>query len=308
MAAEREVGQWMDQKYRKESLLVEPADLPRNQRSRFDMARGVLDGVIATLPADSPYTFTLAVAQADESNASISPGGFVYLTTGMLQDKTLDRDDFALRLSHEVAHLTRRHALKEIQVKAVDTMEITKGIKPLLDLTKEPARGMESLFGSMKASDLMFQRFGQLQELEGDACGAYLLVRQTGVDAKAAIKRFATSRAGTGEGKGWESSHPAPEERELVMTAQLDPAARARVGQLRAGGGPAPTVAAGGTPANTPAQAPRNEPSLAGLPPIAAGFQPSVGTSPVGSILDRLRKSLPAATSDAAPAQQRAAP
>ena len=308
VAAEREVGQWMDQKYRKESLVIEPSDLPRNQRSRFDLAKGVLDGVIATLPTDSPYKFTLSVAQADESNASISPGGFMYVTTGMLQDKTLERDDFALRLSHEVAHLTRRHALKEIQIKAVDTVEITKSIKPLLDFTKEPARGMEALFGSMKASDLMFQRFGQLQELEGDACGAYLLVRQTGVDARAAITRFATSRAGTGDGKGWESSHPAPEERELVMTAQLDPAARARVAQLRGAGAPAPAVAAGGRPANSASQAPRNEPSPAGLPPISAGIQPSAGTSPVGSLLDKIRKSLPAGTSDAAPAQQRSAP
>jgi|APFre7841882630_1041343.scaffolds.fasta_scaffold07736_2 hypothetical protein len=293
VAGERQVGEWLDQKYRKESLVVEPSELPRTQRARFDMAKGVMDGIVATLPADNPYTFTLTVTQADESNASVSPGGFVYVTTGMLQDKTLDRDDLALRLSHEMAHLTRRHSLKEIQVKVVDTLEVTKGLGPILDFTREPARGMQTLFGTMKGTELMFQRFGQVQELEADACGAYLLVRQPGVDAKAAIKRFATTRAGTGSGKGWEASHPAPEEREIVMNAQLDPAARARVAQLRVGDAPSPAFAAGGTAANSAAQTPRSEVNQEGLSPTSAGIPPITGTSSLGSLFDKIKKSVP---------------
>ena len=308
VAGERKMGEWMDQKYRKEALVVDAAGLPRNQRTRYEMAKGLLDGVVATLPADNPYTFTLAVTDAAESNASIGPGGFVYVTTGMLQDKTLDRNDIALRLSHEVAHLTRRHVLKEMQVKVVDSLEITKGIKPLLEFTQDPARVMETVFGTMKATELMFQRFDQVQELEADACGAYLLVRQAGVDARAAIKRFAASRAHTGGGKGWDSSHPAPEERELVMNAQLDPVVRARVTQLRVGGGPAPAAAAGGNPANTAGRAQRNDPNLQELPPTGAGVQASPSANPLGSLFDKIKKSLPSAASGVAPTQQRDAP
>jgi hypothetical protein len=296
VAAERKVGEWLDRKYRKDALVVDAATLPRNQRTRFEVTKGVLDGIVATLPADNPYTFTLAVTDASESNASISPGGFVYVTTGMLQDKTLDRNDIALRLSHEVAHLTRRHALKELQVKLVDAMEVAKSTKPLLDFAQQPTRGLETLLGTVKATELMFQRFDQVQELEADACGAYLLMRQKDVDAKAAIMRFATSRAGTGTTQGWESSHPAPEERELVMTAQLDPATRARVAQLKGSSG-------AGAVKSTPSEirAPGVEAASVKAPPGAAGLQPAGKTQPFGALFDKLKK-LPAAPTGPAPA------
>jgi hypothetical protein len=295
VSAERKMGEWMDQKYRKEGLVVEPASLARSLRPRYEMAKALLDGIVATLPADNPYTISLAVTQADESNASVSPGGFVYVTTGLLQDKTLDRNDIALRLSHEVAHLTRRHALKEVQVKVVDTLEITKSVKPLLDFAQEPTRVMETLFGTVKATELMFQRFDQVQELEGDACGTYLLARQSGVDAKAAVKKFAAARAGTGS-KGWDASHPAPEERELVMNAQLDPALHARVAQLRTAAGSAPPVAGAKPAPSKPRAGASQDTNLNTLPATGAGPQtaaPTTSANPLGGLLEKMRSLQP---------------
>ena len=294
VSGERKIGEWMDQKYRKESLVVDPAGLPRTLRPRYELAKSLLDGIVATLPSDNPYAFTLAVTQADESNASVGPGGFVYVTTGMLQDKTLDRNDIALRLSHEVAHMTRRHALKEVQVKVVDSLEISKSVKPLLDFAQDPVRVMETLFGTMKATELMFQRFDQVQELEGDACGTYLLVRLNGIDAKAAVKKFATARAGTGN-KGWDATHPAPEERELVMNAQLDPAVRTRVAQLRTGSpqnATPPKAAAPG--ARTPAAA-ETTPNAAQANGTSAqnGVAPATTGNPLGGLVDKLRSLQP---------------
>jgi hypothetical protein len=295
VSAERTMGEWMDQKVRKEGLVVEPAGLPKNMRPRYALTKALLDGIIATLPTDNPYTFTLAITQADESNASITPGGFIYVTTGMLQDKTLDRDDIALRLAHEVAHLTRRHALKEIQVKVVDALEITKGLKPLLDFAQEPTRVMETLFGRMKAAEMMFQRFDEVQELEADACGTQLLAKQPGIDAAAAVKRFASARAGTGKGMGWDVSHPAPEERALVMNAQLDPALRARVAQLRTGQTTAQSTDAAAAP---PAKMRGLQPpaDLNALPPTGAGPQapaPAAKGNPFSSAIDKLRSMQP---------------
>lgn len=298
VGAERKIGEWLDQKYRKESMLVDVPGLPRNLRARFDTTKALLDGIVGTLPADNPFPFTLAVTQSDASNASVSPGGYMYITTGMLQDKTLDRNDLALRLSHEVAHITRRHALKELQIKIIDALEISKGIKPLIDLAQDPARAMQEIFGTAKATALMFQRFDQVQELEADACGAYLLVRQTGVDAKVAIKRFSASRAGTSRGNSWESSHPAPEEREIVMSAQLDPANRARVAQVSTGSAPS-SVSEGGKSSTLAPQTTRSDANLNTLPPTAAGVQPPASANPLGSLFDKIKRSLPVAASSA---------
>jgi hypothetical protein len=312
-AGERKVGEWMEQKYRSESLLVDPSTLPRSQRTRFDMAKSVLDGIVKALPADNPYTFTLAVSQADESNASASPGGFVYVTTGMLQDKTLDRNDIALRLSHEVAHVTRRHVLKEMQVKLVDAAEVAGDVKPLLAFTQEPGRVLDQLLGKMDAAQLMFQRFGQVQELEADACGTYLLMREPGVDAKGAVNRFVKPRQGTGsaDSRSWDASHPAAEERELVMTAQIDPAMRSRVASLKTGNAKAPaagTAAAtnpssrrsGETPSRTPTPAEAPAPAA---PTEATNTAPS--SNPIGSFMDRVKRALPAPASGAAPSPGR---
>jgi predicted Zn-dependent protease len=303
VSGERAMGEWMDQKVRQEGLVVEPAGLPKNMRPRYDLTKALLDGIVATLPSDNPYTFTLAITQADESNASITPGGFIYVTTGMLQDKTLDRNDIALRLAHEVAHLTRRHALKEIQVKVVDALEIGKGLKPLLDFAQQPARTMEALFGRMKAAELMFQRFDEVQELEGDACGTQLLVKQPGVDAAAAVKRFASARAGTGKGKGWDVSHPAPEERALVMNAQLDPALRARVAQLRTGQTTAQSGDAAAAPVKMRGVQPAPDPNA--LAPAGAGAQTPPAASkgnPLTTAIDKLRTMQPSGGAKSTPA------
>jgi len=150
-------------------------------------------------------------------------------------------------------------------------------------------------FGKAKATELMFQRFDEVQELEGDACGTQLLVKQPGVDAAAAVKRFADARVGTGKGKGkgWETSHPAPEERALVMNAQLDPALRARVAQLRTG-----TTAQAADPTAEPVKmrGVRPAPDLNALPPTGAGPQsPSAAakSNPLTGALDKLRSMQP---------------
>ncbi len=295
VSAEQKVGEWLDQKYRKEGLIAEPDGLPRNLRPRFAVAQTLLNDLVAQLPADNPYTFKLAVTEETESNAYVSPGGYVYVTKGMLQDKALDRNDIALRLAHEVAHLTRRHALKEYQVKAIDAMEVSKTLRPLLDIAKDPVKGMEGLFGTMTAVQLMFQRFDQVQELEGDACGTYLLARMPGVDAKTAVQRFINQRQGTASEKGWGASHPAPQERELVMTAQIDPAKRARVAQLKTGA--TATADAGG---KTPAIATQST-NLDHLPPTAAGAaEPANKANPLSGLLSRVKRALPSGAASAA--------
>ena len=121
-------------------------------------------------------------------------------------------------------------------------------------------------------------------------------MRLNGVDAKAAVKKFAAARAGTGK-TGWDASHPAPEERELVMNAQIDPAVRTRVAQLRTGApqNTAQPKAAAPT-ARTPAPAEAN-PTAAqatGAPP-PNGAAPSTSSNPLGGLVDKLRSLQPPA-------------
>lgn len=69
---------------------------------------------------DLPYTFQ--VVRDDNVNAFATMGGFVYVTTGLLS--TVDNEaQLAGVMGHEIAHITERHALKQMRQAAV-----TRGI------------------------------------------------------------------------------------------------------------------------------------------------------------------------------------
>lgn len=69
---------------------------------------------------DLPYTFQ--VVRDDNVNAFATMGGFVYVTTGLLT--TVDNEaQLASVVGHEIAHITERHALKQLRQAAV-----TRGI------------------------------------------------------------------------------------------------------------------------------------------------------------------------------------
>ena len=66
--------------------------------------------------------FTFAVLDNPEINAFACPGGYVFVTKGLV-DSCKNDQQLASTLAHEIAHVTRRHALKLISGK-----ELTQGL------------------------------------------------------------------------------------------------------------------------------------------------------------------------------------
>jgi predicted Zn-dependent protease len=62
------------------------------------------------------YTFT--VLDAELVNAFAAPGGFIYITTGILK-RLQSEDEIAGVLGHEIGHVVHRHSLKAIQRRLV---------------------------------------------------------------------------------------------------------------------------------------------------------------------------------------------
>jgi predicted Zn-dependent protease len=58
------------------------------------------------------YTFT--VLDAELVNAFAAPGGYIYITTGILS-RMKNEDEIAGVLGHEIGHVVHRHSLKAIQ-------------------------------------------------------------------------------------------------------------------------------------------------------------------------------------------------
>ena len=61
---------------------------------------------------DIPYTFQVVVD--DEVNAFATPGGFVYVTTGLLKEAD-NQAQLASVIAHEIAHINQKHHLKALK-------------------------------------------------------------------------------------------------------------------------------------------------------------------------------------------------
>jgi len=220
VSAEQKLGDSLHTYYVEQGTFVDPDQLNKKDRKRYDRVKSILDNVLLALPEDNPYQFRLGVVADDSVNANASPGGYIYVNRGLLRDSRLNDGELSIMLAHEVAHVTKRHVLKEWQVKAVDAMEIAKEVKGLVDVATDPTKALGAMAGTLGKTRMLFQRFDQNQELEGDACGMKLVMQSPGVDIDKAVQYYEKRSKEKKEPKGWDESHPPSEERVRVVHAQ----------------------------------------------------------------------------------------
>jgi predicted Zn-dependent protease len=149
--------------------------------------------------------FQVTILDSSEVNAFALPGGYIYVTRGILALAS-DTSELAAVLAHEIAHVTLRHA--RARTDRTRTTEIVD-------------RVITGVFGGDTSTDATANRtresmaaFGQNQELEADREGIKF-AGKAGYDPQAAARflgvmsRFATFSAGAGNAdEGFLSSHP----------------------------------------------------------------------------------------------------
>src|SRR5690606_14955785 len=155
-------------------------------------------------------TFTVTILDTSDVNAFALPGGYVYVTRGILALAS-DSSELAAVLPHEIAHVTLRHA--RARTNRVRTTEIID-------------RVVTGVFGadaetdqSANRSRLSLAAFSQQQELSADKEGI-MIAGKAGYDPHAAARflgamsRFATFSAGAVEQQDdFLSSHPSTPDR-----------------------------------------------------------------------------------------------
>jgi len=153
--------------------------------------------------------FQVTILDTAEVNAFALPGGYIYVTRGILALAS-DTSELAAVLAHEIAHVTLRHA--RARTNRTRTTEIVD-------------RVISGVFGGEAGLDQAADRsrqslaaFSQNQELEADREGIKYSGK-AGYDPQAAARflgvmsRFATFSAGTDQGDGFLSSHPSTPDR-----------------------------------------------------------------------------------------------
>ncbi|HEV7275570.1 MAG TPA: M48 family metalloprotease [Devosiaceae bacterium] len=170
--------------------------------------------------ADQPNAnFSVTILDTSDVNAFALPGGYVYVTRGILALAS-DSSELAAVLAHEIAHVTLRHA--RARTNRVRTTEIIdKVVTGVFGADAETDQ-------SANRSRLSLAAFSQQQELQADKEGI-MIAGRAGYDPHAAARflgamsRFARFSAGETESNDdFLSSHPSTPNRieQAVETAR----------------------------------------------------------------------------------------
>ena len=174
---------------------------------------------------DVPYTFQ--IVEMDEPNAFALPGGYIYLTRGILPFLD-DEAQLAGVLGHEIGHVTARHAAQQY------TKATTAGIGvTLLSIFVPEARPFQNI--TETALGVLFLKHGRDDELQADRLGVQYTAKTGWNPAGVAgmLTTLARLDDASGSRKGvpnWLSTHPAPADRVQKVHAAIQQAAAMPVG------------------------------------------------------------------------------
>lgn len=134
-----------------------------------------------------PWTFT--VLNDSQVNAFALPGGFVYVTRGLLALAS-DEAELAGVLSHEIGHVTARHSAQRYS----STVAANIGVQVLGVLSQ--AAGLGRAGGDLASigANLALKSYSREQELESDMLGVRYMTR-IGYDPQALVSFFDKLRA-----------------------------------------------------------------------------------------------------------------
>lgn len=222
-AQEIELGKQMDGEVRREMGLYNDAELQRYVESVGSrLAR-------ASERPNLPWHF--AVVDQPAINAFALPGGYIYLTRGILP--FLDSEaELAGVLGHEIGHVTARHSAQQY------TKATTAGIGvTLLSIFVPEARPFQNL--TETALGVLFLKHGRDDEMQADELGVkYTAATGWNPSGVAGMLRtLARLDEASGSRKGvpnWLSTHPAPADRveKVQALVQKSPGAAGTSGTI----------------------------------------------------------------------------
>lgn len=143
-------------------------------------------------------TYYFGILNSDDLNAFAAPGGYVFITRGTYQ-ACADDDQLAGVLAHEIAHITKRHALRIIS---------RSGAISGLASVAGGATGYGEFDSGIDKASQSILKFGYDAgtEFDADEAGAWLAFGSG--YSKDGLKTFLEGLAAKGQGHAVFSTHP----------------------------------------------------------------------------------------------------
>jgi predicted Zn-dependent protease len=155
-----------------------------------------------------PWTFR--VVDDPIVNAFAVPGGYIYITRGILAHFNSEAQLVAV-LGHEIGHVTARHSAAQMSRQQLAQVGLAVG-----SAVSERFAQMADLGGA--GVGILFLKYGREDETEADALGLRYM-RRSGHDVREmpGVYAMLASLSGGSGGRAtpdWLSTHPAPEDRQ----------------------------------------------------------------------------------------------
>lgn len=163
-----------------------------------------------------PWSFR--VVDDPTPNAFALPGGFIFITRGLLNLMNSEAE-LAAVLGHEIGHVTARHSVTQISRAQLAQLGLGLG-SIFFPSAAQQLGGLAS--GGLQ---LLFLSYGRDAERQSDELAFRYALRE-GYDVREMDDIFASlARVGEAEGRSplpsWQSSHPAPAERIQAVQQRL---------------------------------------------------------------------------------------
>ncbi len=186
-----------------------------------------LVGMAVVYNSDRPETYGgyhFTVLDSDEVNAMAAPGGFVFVTKGLVR-RCGDEETLAAILAHEVGHVAARHGLQSIKKsRLVDAFGVI-GSTAASQLNSEELTKLTGLFEGALGDvleTLVGRGYDRKYEFEADALSVKFIA-QTGYNP-AGLAAFLTTMERdkpSGPVAGWFKTHPSPADRLTRVRAEI---------------------------------------------------------------------------------------
>lgn len=169
------------------------------------------------------FKYQFRVVERTEPNAFAVPGGYVYVSRGLLA-LTNDEGELAGILGHEVGHVAARHGTNQASVQAPLRIVTGLGAAATGIVSSSLGNAVSGLGGA--ATDALFSSYSRGQEREADELGQRFM-SESGYDPAAlssaldSLHSYAVEE-GQDDGPSFFSSHPSTPERVAATRERAD--------------------------------------------------------------------------------------
>lgn len=184
-------------------------------------------GALLAAHSDMPETYGgyhFQVLKGNEVNAFSTPGGFVFITEGMLK-LAENEDELAAVLAHEIAHINLAHGTNALRQQGFTSVATKVGIAAMKPYGNQWVSAATSLLedrASLLLDPLITKGYSRSQEYDADEYAVQLLTR-TGYNPQAFVRVLEKMKAQESKASGGIfSTHPSTEDRLTEVRDVID--------------------------------------------------------------------------------------